>query len=96
MPDEDIFLQAGDGTPMEVRGRGAVVTDAVVLPDVCFVPGLAANLVSAGKLAELGYTIRFARGACRVIDGGGSLAGEARLGEDGMFELQFLKLPLAV
>ncbi|KAM0835085.1 hypothetical protein ACQ4PT_063164 [Festuca glaucescens] len=89
------YLEAGDGMPMLVRGRGAVITDTVVLPDVWFVPGLVKNIVSASQLIELDYSIVFTHGVCyirRATDG--TVIGKACVGDDGMFELEFLKVPL--
>ncbi|CAD6252874.1 unnamed protein product [Miscanthus lutarioriparius] len=78
---------------MQVLGCGNVVTDAVVLPDVWYVPGLTANLVSVSQLAELDYSIGFGHAECyiRSPDDGG-LVGSARVGDEGLFEVDFLKV----
>lgn len=57
----ELFVHAADGTPMQVLGCGNVVTDAVVLPDVWYIPGLTANLISVSQLAELDYGVGFSR-----------------------------------
>lgn len=87
------FLHAADGTPMQVLGSGNVVTNSVVLPDVWYVPGLTANLVSVSQLAELDYSVGFGRAECyiRSPDDGG-LVGSARVGDEGLFEVDFLKV----
>ncbi|XP_044949244.1 uncharacterized protein LOC123398863 [Hordeum vulgare subsp. vulgare] len=95
-PEDGLFVKAGDGSPMQVLGRGSVVTGAVVLPDVWFVPGLTANLVSVSKLTELDYSVGFARAACYIrCAADGTVIGKAHAGEDGMFELDFLRVPPA-
>jgi hypothetical protein len=94
-PEHDLFVQAGDEEPMQVCGRGSVITSSVVLPDVFFVPGLANNFVSASQLTELDYCIGFARASCfirRMTDS--TIVGKASLGEDGLFQLDYLKVPL--
>jgi len=94
-PEHDRFVQAGDGELLEICGRGSVITDAVVLPNVFFVPGLTNNLVSASQLTELEYCLGFARGSCfirRMNDS--TVVGKASLGEDGLFQLDYLKVPL--
>jgi hypothetical protein len=93
----DLFVHAADGQAMQVLGRGHVVTDSVVLPDVWYVPRLTANLVSVSQLSELDYSVGFGRTDCYIRspeDGG--LVGSARVGEGGLFEVDFLKLPLAM
>jgi hypothetical protein len=94
VPFQDKFIvHTADGTPMQVLGCGNVVTDAMVLPDMWYVPGLTANLVSVSQLAELDYSIGFSRAECyiRSPDDGG-LVGSARVGDEGLFEVDFLKV----
>ena len=99
-PDQgDLFVKAGDAgaAPMRVAGHGNVVTDAVVLPDVWYVPGLAVNVVSVSQLAELDYSVVFGHGQCCVRSGeDGGVVGTARAGEDGLFALDFIKVPLGI
>lgn len=91
----DVFVHAVDGVPMKVLARGAVVTDAVVLPNVWFVPGLTLNLVSASQLAELDYSIGFGCGQC-CISANGKIVGKGHLQEGGLYVLDYLKVPLAI
>ncbi|RCV39553.1 hypothetical protein SETIT_8G233900v2 [Setaria italica] len=97
----DLFVKTGDAgaAPMRVVGTGNVVTDAVVLPDVWYVPGLVANVVSVSQLAELDYCVAFfGRGQqCYVRSAeDGVVVGAARAGEDGLFALDFIKVPLGL
>ncbi|XP_066338767.1 uncharacterized protein [Miscanthus floridulus] len=62
----ELFVHAADGTPMQVLGCGNVVTDAVVLPDVWYIPVLTANLISVSQLAELDYGVGFSRAECYI------------------------------
>ncbi|OEL27127.1 hypothetical protein BAE44_0011854, partial [Dichanthelium oligosanthes] len=95
--DDDQFVHAVDGVPMPVRARGAVVTDAIVIPDVWFVPGLTANLVSVSQLAELDYSVGFgSRECCIRSAAGGTIVGKAHLREGGVYVLDFLKVSLAI
>ncbi|CAO2142783.1 unnamed protein product, partial [Urochloa humidicola] len=89
-----LSVRAADGTPMPVRGRGNVVTDAVVLPDVYYVPGLCTNLVSVGQLAGLDYSVGFGRGNCIVSSPDGTVVGGAHARGDGLYEVDFLRVPL--
>nr|TKW01324.1 hypothetical protein SEVIR_8G172300v2 [Setaria viridis] len=52
VPVSNQVVHAADGEGMQVCGRGSVITETVVLPDVWFVPGLTMNLVSVGQLTE--------------------------------------------
>ncbi|XP_044410232.1 uncharacterized protein [Triticum aestivum] len=88
-------IHTGDGVRMPVCGRGCVITDAVVLPDVLFVPGLKKNIVSVSQLTQLGCSIVFKRDACYISGAtDGTTIGKALVGENGMFKLEFLKVPL--
>ncbi|CAO2150167.1 unnamed protein product [Urochloa humidicola] len=91
-----LSVQAADGTPMPVCGRGNVVTDAVVLPDVYYVPGLCTNLVSVGQLAGLDYSVGFGRGTCIVSSPDGTVVGGAHARGDGLYEVDFLRVPLDI
>ncbi|WVZ49705.1 hypothetical protein U9M48_001037 [Paspalum notatum var. saurae] len=86
----DQFVHAADGVPMKVLARGAMVSDAVVLPDVWFVPGLTANLVSVSQLTELDYSVGFGCGEC-CISAAGKVVGKAHRQDGGLYVLDFLK-----
>ncbi|XP_037415694.1 uncharacterized protein LOC119278449 [Triticum dicoccoides] len=92
------FVESADGAaPMQVLGHGSVITDTVVLPNVLYVPGLTANLVSASQLAELDYTVGFSRGACLIRSAAdGTIVGKASVGGDGLFQLDFLQITGAI
>ncbi|KAG2561458.1 hypothetical protein PVAP13_8KG164100 [Panicum virgatum] len=94
LENDNLCVQAADGTPMPVRGRGNVETDNVVLPDVYYVPGLWTNLVSVGQLAGLDYCVGFSRGACHVSDAAGTVVGTAHARGDGLYEVDHLRVPL--
>ncbi|CAL4985972.1 unnamed protein product [Urochloa decumbens] len=89
-----LYVHAADGSPMPVRGRGNVMTDAVVLPDVYYVPGLCTNLVSVGQLAGLDYSVGFGRGTCIVSSPDGTVVGGAHARGDGLYEVDFLRVSL--
>lgn len=94
---DGLFVHTVDKTPMQVHVRGAVVTETVVLPDVWFVPGLTANLVSVSQLTEHDYIIGFGGGACYIKSAAsGTIVGKGHLEEDGQYVLDFLKVPLAM
>jgi hypothetical protein len=83
--------------PRKVVARGAVITGAVVLPDVWFVPGLTENLVSVSQLAELDHSIGFGRGECCIRSSpDDKVVGKGRLQRGGHYVLDFLKVPLAI
>ncbi|XP_073365550.1 uncharacterized protein [Aegilops tauschii subsp. strangulata] len=79
---------------MAVHGRGSVNTTNIILQDVLYIPGLDANLVSTGQLAELGYTIALGPYGCRIYkdDGGMNLVGKAHYGDGYLLELDFLRV----
>lgn len=92
--EEGLCVHAADGTAMPVRGRGSVVTNTVVLPDVYYVPGLRTNLVSVGQLAGRDYSVAFGRGACVFSSAAGRVVGRAHAGKDGLYKVDFLVIPL--
>ncbi|XP_034606291.1 uncharacterized protein [Setaria viridis] len=94
--NDGLCVHAADGTPMPVCGRGDVVTDDVVLPDVYYVPRLCTNLVSVGQLAGLDYCVGFGRGACVISSAAGTVVGRAHARGDGLYEVDFLRVPLGM
>lgn len=97
MVHDDQFVHAVNRVPMKVLARGAVVTDALVLPDVWFVPGLKENLVSVSQLAELDHSIGFGRGECCIKSArDAKIVGKGRLQKGGHYVLDYLKVPLAI
>uniref|UniRef100_A0ACD5Z9S0 Uncharacterized protein n=1 Tax=Avena sativa TaxID=4498 RepID=A0ACD5Z9S0_AVESA len=92
---DDLNIQTGDGRRMPVSGRGCVITETVLLPDVWFVPGLNQNIVSISQLIKLGCRVQMNHDACYICGAtDGTIIGEAPVGENGMFKLEFLKVPL--
>ncbi|VAH39612.1 unnamed protein product [Triticum turgidum subsp. durum] len=79
---------------MPFHGRGSVNTKNMTLRDVLYVPGLEANLVSTGQLAELGYTISIGPYGCHVYkdDEGVDLVGKAHYVDGYLLELDFLRV----
>lgn len=79
--------------PIVFHGSGSVNTKNMTLRDVLYVPGLEANLVSTGQLAELGYTISIGPYGCRVYkdDDGVDLVGKAHYVDGYLLELDFLR-----
>lgn len=90
------FVDAGIGKGMQVGGIGSVNKEAVVLPDVWFVPGLglSMNLVSVDQLtADPNLIIAIAGTGCNVTKmSDGSLVGSAHLRPDNKYEVDFLRI----
>lgn len=94
---DDQFVHAVDGVPRKVVAHGAVITDAMVFPDVWFVPGLTENLVSVSQLAELDHSIGFGRGECCIRSArDAKIVGKGRLQKGGNYVLDYPKVPLAI
>ncbi|KAL6657257.1 hypothetical protein ACP70R_005037 [Stipagrostis hirtigluma subsp. patula] len=93
---DDVFVRAVDGVPMRVLARGAVLTDAVVLPDVWFVPELTMNMVSVSHLVSMNYSVSFGSDTCYVRNADGRIVGKAQVGEAGLYVLDFLYVSLAI
>ncbi|KAF8652314.1 hypothetical protein HU200_062841 [Digitaria exilis] len=88
-------VHSANGSPMQVCGTGSVETENVVLTDVWYVPELTENLVSVGQLTELNLSITFGRGEVIITKiSDGSVVGKARMGSDGMYAVDFLKVQL--
>ncbi|CAI7840432.1 unnamed protein product [Closterium sp. NIES-53] len=71
-----------NGTPQEVQGRGTVALlgdggRRVLVPDVLYVPGVQASLLSAGQLRDSGVQLLDARDATLLRAPDGSLLGRA-------------------
>lgn len=92
---DDLNIQTGDGRRMPVSGLGYVSTETVVLPDVWFVPGLNQNIVSISQLIKLGCRVEMNSDACYIRGTTcGTIIGEAPVGKNGLFKLEFLNVPL--
>ncbi|PUZ45809.1 hypothetical protein GQ55_8G254400 [Panicum hallii var. hallii] len=91
------YIRIRDGRQLPVAGVGTICRDGFHLPDVLYVPGFCAGviLVSVSKLSERGYIIMFGRGQCHVQDqSSGDVVGKGQLrGEDGLYHLEYLKIP---
>ncbi|XP_015697907.1 uncharacterized protein LOC102719718 [Oryza brachyantha] len=66
-PMAGLTIADGNGAGLQMCGLGAVSTEAVVIPDVWYVPGINANLVSVGQISELGYRIEIGGGVCTHV-----------------------------
>ncbi|WVZ49706.1 hypothetical protein U9M48_001038 [Paspalum notatum var. saurae] len=93
LPVSNQIVQEGDGAGMQVRGRGSVKTETVLLPDVWYVPGLEWNLVSVGQLTEdPDLSVQMGGVICR-ISRHGSVLGRAPLRRsDRKYVVDFLKI----
>ncbi|XP_026459769.1 uncharacterized protein LOC113360476 [Papaver somniferum] len=62
----NILVNMGDGNMVQANGRGTIcvqtINGAKYIKDVLYVPDLAQNLLSVGKLVELGYVVHFEDG----------------------------------
>uniref|UniRef100_A0A0D9ZEC0 Retrovirus-related Pol polyprotein from transposon TNT 1-94-like beta-barrel domain-containing protein n=1 Tax=Oryza glumipatula TaxID=40148 RepID=A0A0D9ZEC0_9ORYZ len=95
-PVDTYIVYTAGGAGMMVHGVGAVNTERVVIPDVWYVPGINANFVSVGQLAQLDFSTEFRRGVCSIIRGSdGSVVGKGYQGSNGLYELEFIKVPAA-
>ena len=95
VPVSNQVVCAGSGKGMQVHGTGSVLTEAVVLPDVWYVPGLAARLVSVTQLTNdnPNLFIRMLGTACLVTKiSDGSVIGSAHLRSDNKYEVDFLRI----
>lgn len=71
-----------DNTRLQVKGSGMVNIPLLVngeanvaaTEDVLYVPRLSVNLLSVQKITEKGFTIKFDRETCEILDGGDVIA----------------------
>ena len=70
-------VEVGDGRSLSVGGVGSIQlnlqmssgkTTNCVVKNVLFVPKLASNLLSVGKLAESGRVVRFTDYNCKILN----------------------------
>ncbi|CAD6252842.1 unnamed protein product [Miscanthus lutarioriparius] len=96
VPVNNQVVEAGEGEGMKVCGKGSVNTEKVVLPDVWYVAGLTANVVSVGQLTEdHNLIVQFGGGMCRISkESDGSVLGRAPLRPDRKYAVDFLKIEL--
>jgi len=88
-------VRAANGKDIPIRGRGRVsLENFIALEDVDYIPGLAANVVSVSKLADLDYEVKFRGAECFVRDNtaGGALVGRGRR-VGGVYVLDYLLVP---
>ena len=74
---EVAIVEVGDGRTLSVEGVDSIQlklqlssgkTTNCVIKDVLFVPKLACNLHSVGKLAESGRVVRFTENNCKIFN----------------------------
>lgn len=91
-------LTAAAPEDLPVAEVGTVASEKFQLPGVLHAPSLAPGTVrvSVQLLAAWGYLVLFGGGGCLVMErSGGKLVGQGRLQEDdGLYRLEFLKIPL--
>ena len=68
----NVFL--GDDLPKKITGRGRVklfLNDGRIktLPSVLHIPGLARNLISVNKMADVGVKIVLKKDRCKMVPG---------------------------
>lgn len=80
---------------MQIVAKGTAVIsptcgEEISVNDVQFVPDLAANLLSVGKIVDKGYTVVFSRKGCKVIDEDGTCVATGSR-SNGLFKLEQIK-----
>lgn len=87
------LIFTADGSQMTKSQYGQISTSALILPNTFLIPKLTFNLISVGKLCELGLELIFSPNGCRVQDPRTKqlLGTGRRVGR--LFELTSLHLP---
>ncbi|XP_026460019.1 uncharacterized protein LOC113360769 [Papaver somniferum] len=66
------LMKMGDGNMVQANGRGTICVQTIngekYIRYVLYVPDLAQNLLSVGKLVELVYAVHFEDGYCTIYD----------------------------
>ncbi|KAL6907806.1 hypothetical protein ACP4OV_001976 [Aristida adscensionis] len=93
-------LQVG-GDSLRVEGRGSVIFGSTTLPEVLYVPGLAAgvgNMVSVSQLVAMDYRVEFCRGGQVLVReslaGAGEVVGRGTRVDGGLYMVDYLRVPL--
>ncbi|KAL6653711.1 hypothetical protein ACP70R_008635 [Stipagrostis hirtigluma subsp. patula] len=90
---------APDGRALPVASAGTIDCESFQLSGVLYVPelGTGITMVSVQQLAGRGYLVMFGGGQCYVKDrSSGSLVGKGRFhDDDGLYHLEFLRIPAA-
>lgn len=89
-------VRIANGEPMRVAGQGVVEIRGeadgeervIRLTGVLHVPGLAASLISVGKLMMRGYEIVFVGNTCKIVDKEGKVAATGTIKREGIIELK--------
>lgn len=93
-----IFAANKGGNQIVAKGTAVVSPtcgEEISVNDVQFVPDLAANLLSVGKIVDKGYTVVFSRKGCKVIDEDGTCVATGSR-SNGLFKLEQIKLKVFV
>ncbi|XP_068645160.1 uncharacterized protein [Aristolochia californica] len=91
-----VNIPAANGSPMPLASVGTVTNPTWSLSDVFYVPHLAVNLLSIGKLTDLGLTITFASDHCLIKDRKSGRQIGIGHREGGLYLLDDLKLPVSL
>ncbi|XP_068663021.1 uncharacterized protein [Aristolochia californica] len=95
-PSHPVNIQVANGSPMPLASVGTVTHPTWSLSDVFHVPHLAVNLLSIGKLTDLGLTITFASDHCLIQDSkSGKQIGIGHR-EGGLYLLDDLNFPVSL
>lgn len=78
---------------MEIVARGFIRRGGLALPDVRYVPGLEANVVSVAMLDAMDYDVVFSNGCLVKERLGDEVVGKATH-QDGLYMVDFLQVPL--
>jgi uncharacterized membrane protein YgcG len=66
-------VKLGDNKVIQVEGKGTILVSIYngtrYISDVYYIPELSQNLLSVGQLVQHGYTVKFEKGVCQIVDG---------------------------
>ena len=94
--ESPIRVLTADGTPLHVASRGTLSTSSFHVPSVAHVPRLTMQLISGGQIVDSSCRVILDFDSCSVQDHRtGALLGAGPRRSDGLWELDWLRLPSA-
>src|SRR3954462_9278313 len=92
--DSPFHVRTADSTSLPVHGRGTLSTSSFHVPSVAHVPRLTMQLISGGQIVDSSCRVILDFDSCSVQDRRtGALLGAGPRCSDGLWELEWLRLP---
>ena len=93
--ESPIHVLTADGTPLSVANRGTLSKSSFHVPSIAHVPRLTMQLIFGGHIVDSSCRVILDFDSCSVDRRTGALLGAGPQRSDGLWELDWLRLPSA-